>query len=160
ITYDSIKENGGKVTYTGYSDMQELLKDGHADVGIGMTAAPSGWIVELNAQKDVKFIDIEPDVQEYIEEEIPGILPMEMPADTYKGQTEPIDTLGSYTTLVMSDEVPEDLANKIIEVMVDHKEEIEDIDLAMEDFGVDTMTDGFEEEDLHDGVKKYMDEQD
>lgn len=158
ITYDSIRENGGKVAYTGYSDMTELLKDGHADVGIGMTAAPSGWIMELNAQEDIKFIEIEPDVREYIEENIPGVIQMEMPANTYEGQTEGVETLGSHTTLVMSDEVPEDLANQITKVIMENQEEFKKTDAVLEYFGEETMTEGLDEDYLHSGVLKYLEE--
>lgn len=158
ISYDSIRENGGNVNYTGYSDMTDLIKDGHADVGIGMTAAPSSWIMELNAQQDIKFIGIEPEVQEYIEKEIPGILEMEMPANIYDGQTEPIPTLGSYTNLVMSEEVPEELAYRITKAIMENLDELVNVDPVLEDFNEETMVDGLEEESLHPGVIKYLNE--
>src|SRR5699024_10463 len=158
ISYDSIRENGGSVSYTGYSDMTGLVKDGHADVAIGMTAAPSGFIMELNAQDDINFVEIEPDVQEYIQEEVPGIVPMEMPAGTYDGQDEPVDTVGSYTNLVMSSEVPEDLAHRITKVIMDNRDELEEVDSVLSNFNEDTMVEGLEKENLHPGVVKYLDE--
>jgi hypothetical protein len=158
ISYDSIRDSGGSVSYTGYSDMTDLVKDGHADVAIGMTAAPSGFIMELNAQRDIKFIEIEPEVAKHIEQEIPGIFPMEMPANTYDGQTEPVNTLGSYTNLVMSKEVPEDLAYEITKVIIENRDELEEVDSILENFNEDTMTDGLEEDTLHPGVLKYKEE--
>lgn len=160
ISYDSIRENGGKVSYTGYSDMPDLIKDGHADVAIGMTAAPSGWIMDLNAQEDIKFIEIESEIQEYIEKEIPGVVPMEMPADTYDGQTEPVATLGSYTTLLMSKEVPEELGYRITKAIMENTDELVEVDSVLSDFNKETMVDGLEKENLHPGVLKYLEEND
>jgi hypothetical protein len=158
ISYDSIRDNGGNVSYTGYSDMSDLVKDGHADVAIGMTAAPSGFIMELNAQQDIKFIEIEAEIAEYIEQEIPGMFPMEMPANIYDGQTKPVNTLGSYTNLVMSKDVPEDLAHEITRVIMENRDELVEVDSILENFNEDTMTDGLEEDTLHPGVLKYIEE--
>lgn len=158
LSYDIIRENGGNVSYTGYSDMVSLLKDGHADVAIGMTAAPSAFIMELNAQKDIKFIELEPEVQEFIKNEVPGILPMEMPANTYEGQTEPVSTVGSYTTLVMSSEISEELGYRITKAIMDNLDELVEVDSILSNFNHDTMVDGLDEDTLHPGVLKYLNE--
>lgn len=155
-TFDSIRSNGGNVSYTGYGDMPGLLKDGHADIAMGTTAVPAGWVMELDAQDKIRLIGLEPKVQDHMVERFPGLMKMTIPKGSYKGVTEDVETIGAYTNLVLNSEISEDLAAQITKALMENIEEFKQVDAVLEDFNQENMLIGLDEEYLHQGVLKYL----
>ncbi|VEF46623.1 TRAP type immunogenic protein [Bacillus freudenreichii] len=157
-TYEDIEANGGKVSYTTYADMPSLLGDGHADVGMGVTAAPSSMIMEINALKGIKFLEVPDEIMKKIHDENPGFLPAEIPANTYDGQAEAVNTLAAYTVIVANKDLPEELVERITKVILDNEEELIKNNEAMKDFDGEKILDGFQGAPIHPGAEKAVSE--
>ncbi|MGQ9696125.1 MAG: hypothetical protein ACUVWV_15430 [Thermodesulfobacteriota bacterium] len=56
ITVKDIEAWRGKVTYTNFSDMVNLMKDGHLDGMLGMGMAKAGWLDELTNSRAIQFV--------------------------------------------------------------------------------------------------------
>lgn len=157
IDYEQM-EKDGKVSYTGYSEMPILLQDGNADFMWGMSAAPSSFIMEINALRDIKFLAMEPEIQALLSETFPGVVPLELPANTYEGQTEPVPTVGTHSLILIREDVPEELAYRIVKATMNQINAFKAVDPVLENFNEDTMVENISEENLHPGVIRYLNE--
>ncbi len=117
ITFDSIKKNGGSVSFVGYSDSAALMKDGHSDCYMAVTSCPQSTIIDLNFRPGVRFLPIDQAHMKKILAAEPGLMPTKIPKDAYKGMTEDVPTVGTVTCIVINKDVPEELAYKIVKVL-------------------------------------------
>ncbi|WP_191991853.1 TAXI family TRAP transporter solute-binding subunit [Bacillus aerolatus] len=154
VSYKDIEKNGGKVSYTTFGDMPSLLADGHADVAMGITAAPSSMVMELNALKGVKFLEVPKEIAEDIQKNNAGFIPAQLPANTYEGQKEPVDTLASYSVIFASNDLPEELVERISRAIVENKDELIKNNEPMKDFKEEDILKGFKGVPIHPGAEK------
>lgn len=124
ITVKDIEAWGGKVTYTNFSDMVNLMKDGHLDGMLGMGMAKAGWLVDLTNSRAVQFVPFyEPACERFIKE-YGGSGWAEIPANNFKGQNKPFKTFQTYpTTIIITNEaLPEEVAYKIVKALMENLE--------------------------------------
>lgn len=157
ISYEEM-EADGNISYTGYSEMPILMQDGNADFMWGMSAAPSPFIMEINALQDIKFLETDPELQAIIEEKFPGVVPQVLPANTYDGQTEPIQTIGTQAIITINEDLPEELVYRMTKAVMENLDEFHGVDPVLADFNKDTMVDNLPEDRLHPGVVRYLNE--
>ena len=117
LTYKSIKAAGGSVSFVGYSDSAALMKDGHSDCYMAVTSCPQSTIIDLVFRPGVRFLPITPEYQKKVRELEPGLMPTVIPAGSYKGQDKDISTVGTVTSIVISKNVPDDMAYNIVKTL-------------------------------------------
>jgi len=117
ITFDSIKKNGGQVSYVGYSDSAALMKDGHSDCYMAVTSCPQSTIIDLNFQPGIRMLPVEPAYQDKVLELEPGLMKTVIPKTAYKGMTEDIPAIGTVTCIVVNKNLPDDLAYDIVKTL-------------------------------------------
>ena len=117
ITFDSIKKNGGSVSFVGYSDSAALMKDGHSDCYMAVTSCPQSTIIDLNFRPGVRFLPIDQAHMKKILATEPGLMPTKIPKEAYKGMTADVPTVGTVTCIVVNKDVPEELVYKIVKVL-------------------------------------------
>lgn len=155
ITYEDI-EKDGKISYTGYTEMTDLLRDGHADVATAMTSVPSSFVMELESVKDIRFLEVDPEIAKQVQEENSGFVPAQIPAGGYDSVTEPIDTVGAFTVLVVRDDFPEELGKRITEVILENRDKLEEANPTLDAIDPETYTDIFVDVDVHPGVEQAL----
>jgi len=124
ITFDSIKKNGGLVSYVGYADSAALMKDGHSDCYIAVTSCPQSTIIDLNFRPGIRILPIEPDYMKKILEMEPGLMETVIPKDAYKGLTGDVPAVGTVTCIIINKDVPDDLAYNIVKTLYAHWPEL------------------------------------
>lgn len=157
ITYDTIRQAGGNVSFTSMGEMPALVKDGHADIMCVRGALPLGIVLELEASTPIRLIPIEKEkIQEFLKK-YPGYIETEIPANTYKGQTEPVPGLGIRTILMIRKDLPEDLVYKITKALYENREQINS---SFPDYNIDVEEtfNAFKESEIHPGALKYYKE--
>ncbi|MBW1735846.1 MAG: TAXI family TRAP transporter solute-binding subunit [Deltaproteobacteria bacterium] len=117
ITFESIKKNGGSVSYVGYSDSAALMKDGHSDCYMAVTSCPQSTIIDLMFRPGVRFLPIDKAHMSKILEREPGLMPTVIPAGAYKGVDKPIPTVGTVTCIVVNKDVPDEVVYKIVKTL-------------------------------------------
>lgn len=120
LTYDDIKSYGGSATHQGYKIIVDAFKDGRADLLIAVITPKHPSITEIATFSDVKFLDVEADRVKGLVEL--GYQPSTMPADTFKGQTQPVSTVGFPTVLITNTALPEPLAYTITKTIIESKD--------------------------------------
>jgi hypothetical protein len=117
ITFDSIKKNGGLVSYVGYSDSAALMKDGHSDCYMAVTSCPQSTIIDLNFQPGIRMLPIDSAHIKKVLDLEPGLMETVIPKDAYKGMTADVPAMGTVTCIVINKDVPDDLAYNIVKTL-------------------------------------------
>lgn len=119
LAFDKIKQNGGTVTFVGYADSAALLKDGHSDVYMAVTSLPQATILDLNFQPGIRLIGLDDAHMKKLLEIEPGLMAYTVPPNTYEGQTGPVLTPATVTQIVISKDVPDEMAYQIVKTLYD-----------------------------------------
>ena len=114
ITFDSIKKNGGSVSYVGYSDSAALMKDGHSDCYMAVTSCPQSTIIDLNFRPGVRFLPVDKAHMDKILGMEPGLMATVIPQGAYKGLEADVPAVGTVTAIVINKDVSDDLAYNIV----------------------------------------------
>jgi len=99
--------NDVKVSFVGYTDSVNQMKDGHA-VAFGLnTQIPAGAIMDLAAARDVKLLD-QASSLEKMQKLNPGYKLITIPKGTYPKQNKDVKVIGFFTHIVASCKLPEE----------------------------------------------------
>ena len=117
LTFDSIKKNGGSVSFVGYSDSAALMKDGHSDAYMAVTSCPQSTIIDLNFRPGIRFLPIDQAHMKKILEMEPGLMATVIPKGAYKGLDKDVPAVGTVTCIVINKDVPDELAYNIVKTL-------------------------------------------
>jgi len=117
ITFDSIKKNGGSISYVGYTDSAALMKDGHSDCYMAVTSCPQSTIIDLNFRPGVRFLPVDKAHMDKILEMEPGLMATVIPKGAYKGLEADVPAVGTVTAIVIHKDVSDDLAYNIVKTL-------------------------------------------
>lgn len=120
VSYADIKSWGGSTQHVGYNVIVDAFKDGRADVLFAVVTPKHPSVSEIVTSVDVKFIGLDPAT-------ISALAPLgynaaTMPADTFKGQGEPVKTVGFPTVLITNKDLPDAIAYTVTKTVVDNKD--------------------------------------
>jgi TRAP transporter TAXI family solute receptor len=98
--------NDLKVSFVGYSDSVNQMKDGHA-VAFGLnTQAPAGAVMDIAAARDIVFFE-QTDVYDKMLKLNPSYKMITLPKGTYPKQDKDLKVIGFFTHVVASCKLPE-----------------------------------------------------
>jgi uncharacterized protein len=120
VSYADIKSWGGSTQHVGYNVIVDAFRDGRADILFAVVTPKHPSVSEIVNSVDVKFIGLDAAT-------VAGLAPLgynaaTMPAETFKGQTEPVKTVGFPTVLITNKDLPETVAYTVTKKVVDNKE--------------------------------------
>ncbi len=144
--------------YQSFDDSKEALKDGQIDAAFIVAGAPTSAITELATTNGVKLIPIADELRDNIIETSPFYTAMEIPAGTYPGQDEAVQTITIKATLVVDKDLDEETVYKLTAAIFDHTEEITLENAKGAELSVENATEGMAVP-FHAGAAKYFAEQ-
>ena len=97
-----------EVNYLSFADSAAALENGQIDAFFITAGAPTAAIADLAAKKEIQILSIAPDVQNNMMKLYKGYTRCTIPANTYAGQTEDVQTIGVKAVLVASTDLNED----------------------------------------------------
>jgi len=92
----------------------DALKTGQIDAAMQIAAIPTPDITEISLTHNVAIIKFAPGVREKLVEEMPKYLPMIIPAGTYRGIDEDIETVGMAALWACREDLSESLVYDIV----------------------------------------------
>ena len=99
--------NDVKVSFVGYTDSVNQMKDGHA-VAFGLnTQVPAGAIMDLAAAREIKLLD-QTHTLEKMQKINPGYKLITIPKNSYPKQDKDLNVIGFFTHVVVSCKMPAD----------------------------------------------------
>jgi TRAP transporter TAXI family solute receptor len=117
LSFDKIKQNGGTVTFVGYADSAQMLKDGHSDVYMAVTSLPQATILDLNFQPGIRLVGVDDAHMKRVLEIEPGLMPFTVAPGTYEGNNDPVLTPATVTEIVVSKDLSDELVYKIVKTL-------------------------------------------
>lgn len=158
LTYEELEKQGTKLTLTGaQGQANDMLKDKQIDAVWWATAVPSPGIVEVALSRDVSFVGIRDDKLKEMLDKYPQFSRAVIPANTYKGQTQDVQTIGWFTTFICTSDLPDDVAYWITKAIWENKQDLAAVHTILNFIGKDTVAAGTQIE-LHPGAKKFYEE--
>ena len=124
FTYDGIKKAGGTIHRVGFSDGAALLKDGHIDLMVAMTTAPSAAYLAVDFQPGFRLLPVDDDVAARYIKDNPGFIKTKVPASAYTSLTADVPAIAAPNVLIINKGVSSDIAYRIAKVMWEHHAEI------------------------------------
>jgi TRAP transporter TAXI family solute receptor len=107
IEAHGLKYSDMKVSFVGYTDSVNQMKDGHA-VAFGLnTQAPAGAIMDLQAAREIKFFE-QTDIYKEMLKLNPSYKLITLPKGTYPKQDKDLKVIGFSTHVVASCKLPAD----------------------------------------------------
>ena len=154
ITWEDIDSWGGASYHIAPSQMTDMLKEGSADVSIDIVSLGQPAFTELCMTSTMHVIELKEETRAKMNEK--GYNSMTMPANSWNGQTEPVETICGCETILVRKDVPDDVVYALTKGICEKKNEIVELVPAMESFDPATawtieMT-GIE---LHPGAAAY-----
>ncbi len=105
------------------------------------------------------MIGIEEDIRKQLMEEYPWYTEMTIPADTYDGQDKDVETLAIKMMLMADASVDDDTIYEMTKVFWDNLGELEDTHAIVKQMKLEEAVTDLAGIPLHDGAKKYYEEQ-
>ena len=119
-----------KVSFVGYSDSVNQMKDGHADAfGLG-TQVPAGAIMDLAASRPIKLLD-QSSSYAGMRKLNPGYTPLTIPKGSYPGQDKDVKVVGYATHIFVSCKLPADEVYTMTKTLVDNTKTLASIAKAI-----------------------------
>jgi TRAP transporter TAXI family solute receptor len=140
-----------------YTDAASLLKDGHAQIFTLGTTIPASSIMDLASSRAVRLLDLADSI-EPMRKLNAGYYGIQVPANTYPGQAQPVTNIGYAAHLVVSCKLPDPLVHDMMKAMVANFADLVLVNKAMQgvtpkemavDIGVP----------FHPGAKRFYGEQ-
>lgn len=153
--YKTIESFGGKVTHTSFGVITKMIVDGQADVFMQVVTEGHPAMTEIAITADVVFLGLSEEVIKKLTGF--GWNAATLPANTFKGQTEPIPTVGTTTNLITTDKLPSDAAYAITKAICENREALAKGHAGLKPFNPQL---GWRPENLglplHPGAEKYF----
>lgn len=116
-----------KVNHVSYSDAGALMKDGHSDAWLPGTTIPASVGLDLATTKGIRLISLPDDKIEAMRKINVGYIKRIIPAGTYPGFNEEVQTIGYFTHLVISAKLPEPLVYKMTKLLAENVDRLADV---------------------------------
>lgn len=123
VSYDSIRQWGGSVTHSSYSEAIDRMRDGHIDAFMNDDILRHPLFVDLTSSRDVVLLDLDPEIIEELAERH-GYDPFMVPAGTYEGQDNDIHSFAQHHVLFGHKDLPEDFVYALTRLVFENKERL------------------------------------
>lgn len=146
-----------KPVYLSFSESSEHFKDGHISVFHTNSSVPASIVMDLNSLSQVKLIPVDGAVREKLIADYPFYMPVTVPANTYKYQETPYETIAVQAILVVDEKLPEETIYQMTKALFGHLGEVADIHSAARGMSLETALDGIAIP-IHPGAERYFKE--
>ena len=163
MTRDALKVYGldytkmSKVNFGNYTDSVSQLKDGHAQVFTLITTVPASSVMDLASARDIRVLEFPDDKFRALQQINKGYDKRIIKAGSYPKQDKDIQTIGTWTHLIVSCKLPEDTVYKITKALASNVENLGNVVSAVKGMSIKDMA-----ADVgvpyHPGAKKYYQE--
>lgn len=106
-----------KVNYGSYTDSVGQLKDGHAQIFSLITTVPASAVMDLGSARKITVIPVPDEKLKALQKINKGYDKRVIKAGSYPGQDKDVQTIGTWTHLMMRCSTPEDLVYKVTKAL-------------------------------------------
>ncbi|WP_252314901.1 TAXI family TRAP transporter solute-binding subunit [Sinobaca sp. H24] len=162
-TIEDIEANGGSVTYNGYGDANNQMRDGGIDMVVQGGSPYVTGLNELDSTNAIKPLPIPDDALEELGAGDYGYdIDMSIPAGSYSNQEEDAPTVSTMAMLIVHDEVDDETVYELTRSLWENEDRfVEEQPNRGEYFDIETGYHGLvnPEENIHAGASQYYEEE-
>ena len=141
-----------------FGDSADSIKDGKIDAAFVTAGAPTTAIVDLATSNDVKALPIDDEHADALIADYPFYTKQNIPAGTYNGMEEDVQTVAVQATLIASNELSEDVVYELCKSMFDNLEELQNAHSKFAELTLENAVKAKNSVQLHPGAEKYFTE--
>ncbi len=150
-----LSEGDIQAQYLSHGDSVDALKDGKIDAAFVVAGAPAPTVTELSTTNDVYFVPIEGDVAQKLIAACPFYTPYTIPAGTYPGQEEAVNTVTVKATLIVTAGASDEDVYNLTKVIFENAEAIARENSKGSEFSLENATTGITVP-FHPGAARYF----
>jgi TRAP transporter TAXI family solute receptor len=145
MTRDVLKVYGldygkmSKVNFGSYNDSVAQLKDGHAQLFGLITTVPASAVMDLASAREIRVLEIPDDKFQALQKINKGYDKRIIKAGSYPKQDKDVNTIGTWTHLIASCKLPEDVVYKITKALATNVETLGNVVSAVKGLTVKDM---------------------
>lgn len=113
----NLKESDFTAEYLGFSDAAAALEDGSIDAAFVTAAVPTPAVTSLADSTGVRLIGIDASIIDSLMAHYDYYMPCTVPANTYAGQTEAVQTVGVRAVLVARNGMSNDQVKAVLNLL-------------------------------------------
>ncbi|MCK8815803.1 TAXI family TRAP transporter solute-binding subunit [Natroniella sulfidigena] len=152
ITYDDLDED-----YLSFSEAAGRLSDRQIDAAFLTAGTPTAAVMDVAATQDIDLLNFSQEQIDELNSKYPYLTGVEVPAETYRGQDSEASTVALQATLIVQEDLEEDLVYDITEAIFENRDSLISAHDRAEEITVDTAQDGMTVP-LHSGAERYFNE--
>lgn len=133
------------------------MKDGHLDVAMIQTGAGAAAIKEITTSEKVVFLPTEEAAMRKLLEKYPPYADTQIPANSYKGQDQPVRVLGYRVSMIVRDDLSPDLVYTITKTIFENADALSNTHKMWAETTFENALEGVPFP-LHPGALKYFQE--
>ena len=141
--------------YQSFEDSKEALKDGKIQAAFIVAGAPTTAITELATTNGVYFVNIDGKLREKLLDTCPYYSEYAIPAGTYNGQSEPVETITVKATVIVSASLDEDTVYNMTAAIFDYADDIAEENAKGKELSLESATEGMAAP-FHAGASRYF----
>jgi hypothetical protein len=146
-----------KVNFGNYTDSVAQLKDGHAQVFTLITTVPASSVMDLASAREIRVLEFPEDKFKALQKINKGYDKRIIKAGSYPKQDRDIQTIGTWTHLVASCKLPEQLVYNITKSLATNIDNLGNVVAAVKGLSVKDMASDVGVP-FHPGARKYYQE--
>lgn len=163
MTRDLLKVYGldygkmSKVNFGSYTDSVGQLKDGHSQVFTLITTVPASSVMDLASSREIRVLDLSDVKLKELQAINKGYDKRVIKAGSYPKQDKDIQTIGTWTHLIASCKLPEQLVYNITKALATNVNDLGNVVAAVKGLSVKDMATDVGVP-YHPGARKYYQE--
>lgn len=124
ITFDDIKDWGGKIYNNNFGDVADMAKDGQVDMVVWLGPGEAWFFTELASNVELRWLPVNEDVARAVKEKY-MLYTGEFPAAMFKGMMgRNTPTVGTWMSIIVREDMSEDTAYELTRLLCEGREDI------------------------------------
>ena len=153
LTYDDIDEQ-----FLSFAEGATALKDGTVDVACLTAGAPTASVQDVASQKEIRLIPLDDEKVAELVKDYPFYTKTTIPAGTYQGFNEDVQTVSVMAILVATDKMTDDAGYEITKTIFGNLDKISAAHSAAKAIAKDKALDGMDFIKMNGGAEKFLKE--
>ena len=120
VTWKDIKDWGGTLEFSSYSDGANLLADNHIDCFAFTVGRVASIVMNIESQTDIVILPVDQAARDALADAL-GTVTFNIEPGFYSSVTESVPTVGDYTCVVIRKDLPDDLVYDLAKALWEAK---------------------------------------
>jgi len=152
-----MKKEDVKAQFLSFAESADQFKDKHIDAFIVTAGIPNSAIMDISTQHSIRLLSLPADIIGKLTQKYPFLSQAKVPANTYKGQTEDVNTVAVNAVLVASNALKEDVVYSLTKALFENQAELASAHAKGKELSPQTAVKGVSIP-FHPGAVKYYKE--